>query len=172
MKYKPIIAVFQDCENTSATQALNINLRLLCKNMALNQTRANMFKVFVYGSLKRNFPNHHLLIGQTYLGTFVTEQAIYEMKNFGIYPGVVSTGNKSVRGELYEVDHECLRNLDELEENGKIYQRKLVQLTHYPEPCWMYFLIKKSPVFKETNEQFQVQVLDDSSSLVAEWLIA
>ena len=71
--------------------------------------------VFVYGSLKRGFALHELLQGQLYLGNAVTE-ALYRLFDLGSYPGLVEwPEGLAIRGEVYQVDFECLGRLDEAE---------------------------------------------------------
>ena len=71
--------------------------------------------VFVYGSLKRGFALHELLQGQLYLGNAVTEP-LYRLFDLGSYPGLVEwPEGLAIRGEVYQVDLECLSRLDEVE---------------------------------------------------------
>ena len=95
-----------------------------------------MTLVFVYGSLKRGYRLHHLLQDQKFLGPASTITR-YRLFDAGEYPGLVevSTDNigqgVSVRGELYRVDDECLRRLDEAEgvDEG-LYYRRPICLNH------------------------------------------
>jgi gamma-glutamylcyclotransferase (GGCT)/AIG2-like uncharacterized protein YtfP len=92
------------------------------------------FKVAVYGSLMRGLHNHATLAGQKYLGTFQSEP-IYTMYDVavGSYPGIVKGGNTSVTFEVYEVDEQCLKEIDALEsyygiekEETNYYNRKRI----------------------------------------------
>ncbi|HRD76625.1 MAG TPA: gamma-glutamylcyclotransferase [Hyphomicrobiaceae bacterium] len=78
--------------------------------------------VFVYGTLKRSFPNHGYLDGQRFIGEARTVEAwplIVQGRYFSPVvlpePGV---GHR-VGGEIWEVDDACLTRLDELESIGK-----------------------------------------------------
>ena len=85
--------------------------------------------VFVYGSLKRGYGLHHLLDGQAFLGRAST-LPIYRIFDLGSYPGLVDwPEGLAVRGEVYEVDAECLKRLDEAEgvDEG-LYARRVIQL--------------------------------------------
>jgi gamma-glutamylaminecyclotransferase len=103
-------------------------------------------KVFVYGSLKRNFPNHRVLGSSKFLGSTLTRQR-YNMISFGSFPGVreytPGEDHAQVFGEVYEVDEATFRNLDLLESNGRFYQRKRVRTVHHGL-AWMYFLCQQS----------------------------
>lgn len=83
--------------------------------------------LFVYGSLKRGFSNHHFLNGQTFLGDAVTLPTA-RVYNCGGFPGAVadsSPGSYPVSGELWEVDQAALRRIDWLEETESgIYTRE------------------------------------------------
>ena len=71
--------------------------------------------VFVYGSLKRGFALHAMLQEQFCLGNAVTE-ALYRLFDLGSYPGLVEwPEGLAIRGEVYQVDFECLGRLDEAE---------------------------------------------------------
>lgn len=86
-------------------------------------------KLFVYGTLKRGQSRFPHLAGQTFLGEARTA-AKYRMYNVGQYPGLVEAADGlSIEGELWEIDVECLRQLDVVEgtEAGQ-YQRRNVEL--------------------------------------------
>lgn len=88
-----------------------------------------MHKVFVYGTLKRGFNNYtRLLTGPTtkFIGPAVTDGK-FKMLDSG-FPVLltVQSGGKRVAGEVFEVDHATLANLDRLEGEGSMYDRKVV----------------------------------------------
>ena len=75
-------------------------------------------KLFVYGSLKRGFSNHHFLAGQEFLGEARTVPR-FRMFDCGGFPGVVDAGSDGayqIQGELWQIDSACLRRIDWLEE--------------------------------------------------------
>ena len=85
-------------------------------------------KVFVYGTLMKNRSNHHLLENQKFVGTAVAEGiALYDVTPY--YPAAVRKPNSKVIGEVYEVDADTLSELDELEDNGVLYQREIIPVT-------------------------------------------
>ncbi|XP_049882898.1 putative gamma-glutamylcyclotransferase CG2811 isoform X5 [Pectinophora gossypiella] len=83
-------------------------------------------KVFVYGTLKRDQPNHHWLTDpENGFGKFLTE------------------------GEVYEVDNVMLGRLDILEDHPNYYEREVDDIIITSEKgeqqtikCWIYFLKK------------------------------
>lgn len=83
-------------------------------------------KIFVYGTLKKGFSNNYLLIGQKLIGNFVTEKK-YRLVSLGSFPGLID-GDKSIKGEVYEVSDECLSNLDILECVPKLYYRAFLDI--------------------------------------------
>lgn len=85
--------------------------------------------VFVYGSLKRGFALHGLLQGQLFLGNAVTEP-LYRLFDLGSYPGLVEwPEGLAIRGEVYQVDFECLRRMDEAEGVAeRLYVRRTILL--------------------------------------------
>jgi gamma-glutamylcyclotransferase (GGCT)/AIG2-like uncharacterized protein YtfP len=78
--------------------------------------------IFVYGTLKQGFGNHRLLANQEYIGRATTPDR-YTMLSLGAFPGVVDAGSYRVYGEVYDVDDECLSDLDSLEGHPDFYRR-------------------------------------------------
>ncbi len=85
-----------------------------------------MQSVFVYGSLKRGFVNHHHIARGKFLGLGTTRRG-FTMLDLGRYPGVVR-GCDIIGGELFSVPLPLVGGLDRLEENGRVYQRELVPI--------------------------------------------
>lgn len=84
-----------------------------------------MQRIFVYGTLKRGRLNHGFLAGQKFVGEAET-QPRYRMFDLGGYPGMVEVkeGGRCIRGEVWDVDAECLGRLDVLEDvRGGEYAR-------------------------------------------------
>ena len=88
-----------------------------------------MQRVFVYGTLKKGYCRHDALSSAKFLGAATTEP-LYRLFDLGSYPGMVCDKNgAAVEGELYEVDDECLKNLDMVEGVSEgFYSRENVQL--------------------------------------------
>lgn len=72
--------------------------------------------IFVYGTLKRAGSNHHLLAGQQFVGDARTRPG-FRLYQLDGYPGMVrdQADEDGIDGEVWSVNHECLRRLDELE---------------------------------------------------------
>ena len=84
--------------------------------------------IFVYGSLKRGFALHRCLSQQVFVATAST-QPHYRLFDCGTYPAMVkvAVGGRSVKGELFRVDQQCLFKLDEAEGVGEgLYVREAV----------------------------------------------
>lgn len=112
-------------------------------------------RVFVYGSLLSQLNNHHYMKGSRLVDSNArTTDNAYAMvfggdgkdgRDYDIYPYVVECANArqcdcigSVCGEVYEVNRDVLKKLDELEEHPIEYCRKLVAVRNHNEPAWMY----------------------------------
>jgi gamma-glutamylcyclotransferase (GGCT)/AIG2-like uncharacterized protein YtfP len=89
--------------------------------------------LFVYGTLKRGQPRHPFLAAQTFVATAAT-RPLYRMFNVGDYPALVRHhAGRSIKGELWQVDDECLRTLDRVEGcDLGLYARERVELL---PPC-------------------------------------
>jgi gamma-glutamylaminecyclotransferase len=85
-------------------------------------------KIVVYGSLRKGFGNHRLLEGSTFLGNVLTAPS-YTMIGLGGFPGVIALGSTAIKGEMYEVDDETLRDLDRLESHPDWYCRTPIEVT-------------------------------------------
>lgn len=105
-------------------------------------------RVFVYGSLKREYHNNRFLIESRFIGERLTQDETFVMRSLGGFPGVLKSFNGSecaaIKGELYEVDDDTLTRLDMLESNGRFYKRELVRLRDESEPAWIYILMSRS----------------------------
>lgn len=108
-----------------------------------------MYKVFVYGSLKKGYHNHHYLKSSKFLGNATIEGAT--LYNMGIsFPCMkIDNSENVIYGEVYEVDYNTLKNVDLLE--------------GYNEDCYEYNLY---------NRQEVIAYLEDGSSCICysyEW---
>jgi gamma-glutamylcyclotransferase (GGCT)/AIG2-like uncharacterized protein YtfP len=72
------------------------------------------YKVFVYGTLRENEFNHHLLYGAVCLAKQCWTNGILFDTELG-YPAMITNNVKRVYGELYEVNETQLKKLDRLE---------------------------------------------------------
>jgi gamma-glutamylaminecyclotransferase len=81
--------------------------------------------LFVYGSLKRGFSNHRLILHAAFVGDCRTERR-YRLLVFGSYPALSADGEQEIHGELYLVDEATLADLDVFE--GEAYCRSSVAL--------------------------------------------
>ncbi len=84
-------------------------------------------RVFVYGTLLAGEPNHRWLSCARYVAEGRT-QAVFELRDLGAFPGLVSGGDHAVPGEVYEVDAETLAALDRLEGHPHFYRRTPITL--------------------------------------------
>lgn len=81
-----------------------------------------MVKLFVYGTLRREGLANHFLINSTLLYSAIVLNG-YSLYSYGHYPFAIKTNDNKdfIVGDVYEVDKETLRILDEYE--GEMYKR-------------------------------------------------
>jgi len=104
-----------------------------------------MVKVFVYGTLMRGHVNHtYYLSNSKFLGD--AELSGYAMYNVSSFPGIVTEQSEMVKGEVYSVDAETLRKLDNLEGEGSLYIRKMVDLQLNNETIQGFVYIWNHPI--------------------------
>ena len=135
-------------------------------------------KVFVYGTLKQNQPNHYMLEnGGPDLADFQSTTEEFQPAKFigqahtkEKYPLVIAskfnipylldqpgTGHQ-IHGEIYLVNDLLLKILDDFEGHPNYYLRRQESVMHSmqeEEKCWTYFL----PKFKV--EMLELQFLSD-----------
>lgn len=92
-------------------------------------------KVFVYGTLKQGFSNHHWMLEAG--GKLICEASLFgfEMYSLGAFPAAVP-GIGRIEGEVYEV--EDISILDTLEGYPHFYNRTLAETQE--GLAWVYFL--------------------------------
>jgi len=79
--------------------------------------------IFTYGTLKCGFPLNDYLRDQKFIGEAETEPG-YILYSLGWFPGMVKSGKKSVKGELWEVFN--IEVIDKAE--GPFFRRTLIKL--------------------------------------------
>ena len=102
---------------------------------------SNIYTMFVYGTLKKGFRNNTLLQDSIYLGTGTTfNYALKYSNNLSGFPIMFKRKNNVVHGELYAVDEDTLKQLDILEDEGGLYNRKKVKVNTGTEtiPAYSY----------------------------------
>ena len=82
-------------------------------------------RLFVYGTLMRGERGHELL-GDSPFVTQATTAPEFTLVHLGEYPGLRPGGTSAIVGEIYEVDHATLAELDAYEEVPEVY----VRVTH------------------------------------------
>jgi gamma-glutamylaminecyclotransferase len=102
--------------------------------------------LFVYGTLKRGFANHHLMAGQQFVGDAFTRPR-YRVLDLGPHPGLIvdELHGLSVRGELWAVNDTGLAALDAFEEVPGPFIRALVEIEGCGEEVYAYFWNRAVP---------------------------
>jgi gamma-glutamylaminecyclotransferase len=132
-------------------------------------------RVFVYGTLKRGYPNNPLLEGSEFLGeavTVLTYKAVTvpASKMVGTsFPVIMpDPSGKPVAGEIYTVDDATLARLDQLEREGRSYDRVMIDATlplsngeRLPAQAFIYVgredrfgeMFARGPLYEQSNER-------------------
>ena len=100
--------------------------------------------VFVYGTLMRGNRNHRWMLQDNPGAEFVGEGwaegvALYKVTSG--YPGVILEAGSRTRGEVFRVDQQILRRMDDLEDEGDLYRREKVAVSLDEGPTvetWVY----------------------------------
>ena len=99
----------------------------------------NKHLVFVYGTLRRGgaLAMSERFPGSKFIADAEVSGSLYDL---GAYPGLLlNESNSLVVGEVYEVDDEILKRLDDFEASSN-YRRKQVEISlgSRREACWTY----------------------------------
>jgi len=133
------------------------------------------YRVFVYGTLKQGYPNNPLLEGSEFLGeavTVLTYKAVtvpaYKMVGTSFPVIMPDPSGKPVAGEIYSVDDATLARLDELEREGRSYDRVMIDATlplsngeRLPTQAFIYVgredrfgeMFARGPLYEQANER-------------------
>lgn len=101
------------------------------------------FHVFVYGTLKRREPNHHVIDPSLHTNADTTgvSEFIGSARTEKKFPLVIGTRfnipflldsegvGHQIRGEIYRVDEKVLKKLDVLEDYPSFYDREIQNIT-------------------------------------------
>lgn len=85
--------------------------------------------LYVYGTLRKGRANHHYLDGAKYLGEYITDNN-YTLIVSGL-PFLVKRKGAGVKGELYQVTPDMIREIDKLEGVPSFYKRELIHVTSF-----------------------------------------
>ena len=114
--------------------------------MANKSSQDQTHKVFVYGTLKTNCRNSYMMDGATYIGdahTFDAKYTLFTVDGDAFdysYPGINEDGTYKISGEVYNVDEDHLKRLDDFEDEGLEYTRCRIQLDNQD---WVWGYIYK-----------------------------
>jgi len=101
--------------------------------------------VFVYGTLKKGYPNHRYLENSDFMGNATINGTLLDIGSFPALLPKKEGDNSQVIGEVYGIDNETLANLDSLEGEGIMYHRKSTGVIftgpcyHLSKVCHTYF---------------------------------
>jgi len=88
---------------------------------------APLVPLFVYGSLLPGEIHSSLLADGTHLGPATTATG-FRLVELEQYPALIAAGDLQIEGELFEVTSMLLGKLDQLKENGRLFQRGPIEL--------------------------------------------
>ena len=124
-------------------------------------------RIFVYGTLKRGYPNNPLLEGSEFRGEAVTVPA-YKMVATSFPVIMPDPSGKPVAGEIFTVDDATLARLDQLEREGRSYDRVMIDAAlplsngkRLPTRVFIYVgredrfgeMFARGPLYKQANER-------------------
>jgi gamma-glutamylcyclotransferase (GGCT)/AIG2-like uncharacterized protein YtfP len=108
--------------------------------------------IFVYGALRKGASNDWRMKDARWLGPAEVEGTLLKID---WYPGLVLGSGGSVKGEVYEIGPELLKELDEFEgigledeRNGEYHRvKRTIQVGETPREVWIYEWLKGTEGF-------------------------
>lgn len=113
--------------------------------------------LFCYGTLKKGRNNHEYLDGSDFLGNFITSRD-FSLVVAGL-PFLVKRSSRSgVKGEVYKIDSETLREIDRLEGHPNFYYREVITVYNEEngEPLEVYSYIHPDIFNKNFDFNYRV----------------
>ena len=89
-----------------------------------------MNKLFVYGTLKRQYSRNSILGAASFIKETQT-LPLYTMIDLGAFPGILDSGRSVIYGEVYEVDNSVLEMCDLIDNSPDV--EHLANLYQYVE---------------------------------------
>ncbi len=107
-----------------------------------------MFRVFVYGTLKRGFDNHGILVKSKFISTAKTLHSYPLICKYPSFPYLIDGEGEGfcVHGEVYDVSSQTMLRLDELEGYPEHYTKREIEVVLEDKTITMatvYFLAEK-----------------------------
>lgn len=87
-----------------------------------------MNRIFVYGTLLKDLPNHDRFLATSVFGERIKTKPAFTLISLGHFPGLCFGGETAVEGETYSVGHATLAGLDRLEGHPGFYTRTEILL--------------------------------------------
>lgn len=110
------------------------------------------FRLFVYGTIKRDGCRNSAIKDQTFIRE-VTTKPEYALLDLGSFPGLVrvETDGKAIKGELWEIDDSRKNLLDQIEGAPNMYRLEAVNIEGEEQPVQSYFYrlrSKNTPLYE------------------------
>ena len=90
--------------------------------------------MFVYGTLKKGYGNHHIMKPAVFVGDDTISGTMY---SFGDYPAIVA-GKDIIHGELWKISTEQRKRIDHMEGHPFLFKRLLTH-TRSGKFAWVYW---------------------------------
>jgi len=116
-----------------------------------------MKKIFVYGTLKKEYHNHSMIEKETFISRgLLSKENRFKMVSMGSFPAIIPTAlaneAQDIEGEIWEISDQTFKSVDTLEGFPTFYWRDQFNINtnereHYLNEqqhlCWVWFLQHK-----------------------------
>ena len=129
--------------------------------------------LFVYGSLRKGFPNHYLVEDSPYIGEFTTvEKYLMVGTKSKSFPYIlyekyaIADQATKIIGEVYDISEDTLKKIDQLEGHPDTYLRLRVCITNGNDFIFSSIYILENidiieEIYKNIGDRFGIVVSGD-----------
>ena len=117
-----------------------------------------MKKIFVYGTLKKDYHNHSMIEKETFISRgLLSKENRFKMVNMGSFPAIIpaqANEAQDIEGEIWEVSDQTFKSVDFLEGFPKFYWRDQFNIDAEDRRhlCWVWYLQHKKAKNMELPE--------------------
>lgn len=108
----------------------NIGHFLSTKKVTILKKKKIMQQIFVYGTLKSGFHNHHYLKNANFIDRATSLYRYPMILKYPAFPHLINAKGKGhyIKGEVYSIDNETMLKIDELEGVPEHYYRECIDV--------------------------------------------
>ena len=135
--------------------------------------KKNNIRLFVYGSMKKDFSNHGRLEKQKFLDNVTTQEkfVLYPHESYRFPCVYLDEAYDNIKGELYEIDVDTFKEIDVYEGYPNFYNRKIINVVNdlgkSVEAYIYYYILPKDNVDIDGKCNFWEKEMEEAAGIVS-----